>query len=102
MSTTKHHYRSDTKRGFEAGELAGLLARHSPNADYRVVISFRGKVRELIVEEDTAGREAVVGVLADERLQECATPADDQRHGGKLQAALHDPRAQWPEAENLS
>lgn len=93
MSKTSH-YKAPTKRGFEAGELAGLLASHSPNADYKVVISLRGKVRELIVTEDGSGREAVAGALAGEEVDAgaCLPPVDDQAHGGKFEAAFHDPR----------
>lgn len=125
MSKTSH-YKATTKRGFEAGELAALLARHSPDADYRVVINFRGKVRELIVQEEG---DPSPFVLKEVPRGSCETPADpgarsphfprdfedDQRHGGKLKAALHDPRTQnfqpegqtwpaappWPASENL-
>lgn len=92
MSKTSH-YKATTKRGFEAGELAGLLASHSPNADYKVVISFRGKVRELIVDEEE------VHVLLREAAQQCETPADDQRHGGKLEATFHGTAATYPPGE---
>lgn len=113
MSKTSH-YKANTKRGFEAGELAGLLASHSPNADYKVVISLRGKVRELIVTEDGSGREAVAGVLHDRDAAACLPPApemipesrlpDDHpsqlgrprygtasEHGGKVEAAIRFP-----------
>lgn len=123
MSKTSH-YKATTKRGFEAGELAGLLASHSPNADYKVVISLRGKVRELIVTEDGSGREAVAGTLHDRDAAACLPPApfegeegehspnwhrkreglppyqgDDQRHGGKLEATFHGTAATYPPGE---
>lgn len=121
MSKTSH-YKATTKRGFEAGELAGLLASHSPNADYKVVISLRGKVRELIITEDGSGREAVAGALHDRDAAACLPPVEvlpehadrwlpryeslgdedpngGQRHGGKLEATFHGTAATYPPGE---
>lgn len=124
MSKTSH-YKANTKRGFEAGELAALLARHSPDADYRVVISFKGRVRELIVQEEGDPSPFVLKeVPRDRDAGGCETPGHtpgndcppDRIPGGSMRRGWDAPRTQdfqpegqtwpaappWPEAGSLS
>jgi hypothetical protein len=114
MGLQKYHYRSETKAGFSAGELRTILSRHSAGADYRVVVNFRGKVREVVVEEAFQDSS-----LVDERLEEasrlagegCATPGSvnwERRKEGLPPAGYQqtrygreNPARPWPAAEEF-